>query len=48
MDLKEIILSLLEEYKPLDNKIFEQKDVKNKLILLNYKVDMEDLYFKEE
>ena len=48
MDLKEIILSLLEEYKPLDNKIFEQKDVKNKLILLNYKVDMEDLYCKEE
>lgn len=46
MDLKEIILNTLEEYKPLDNKIFEQKDIKNRLILLNYKVDMEDLYYK--
>lgn len=46
MDLKEIILNTLEEYNPLDNKIFQLKDVKNRLILLNYKVDMEDLYYK--
>lgn len=46
IDLKEIILSVLAEYKPLDNKIFEQKDVKNRLILLNYKLDMEDLYYE--
>ena len=36
----------MEEYKPLDNVIFDEDDVKNKLILLNYKVDMEDLYYE--
>jgi len=46
MNLKEVILSNLEKYKPLDNKTFDEKDVKNKLILLNYKIDMEDLYYE--
>lgn len=46
MQLKELINHTLANYKPLDNKVFEQKGVKNKLILLNYFVDMEDLYYE--
>ena len=45
-ELKELILLTMAEYKPLDNVIFDNDDVKNKLILLNYKVDMEDLYYE--
>ena len=44
--LKELINHTLLTYKPLDNKIFEQKGVKNKLVLLNYRIDMEDLYYE--
>lgn len=44
--LKELINHALLTYKPLDNKIFEQKGVKNKLVLLNYRIDMEDLYYE--
>ena len=46
MQLKSKINHTLATYKPLDNKIFEQKGVKNRLILLNYKIDMEDLYYE--
>ncbi len=45
MSLKSCIHSTLKEHKPLDNKIFENKEVKNKLIVLNYLIDMEDLYY---
>lgn len=46
MNLKELINHTLAIYKPLENKVFEQDGVKNKLILLNYKIDMEDLYYE--
>ncbi|MDD3477243.1 MAG: hypothetical protein PHI38_10270, partial [Sulfurimonas sp.] len=46
MNLKELINHTLATYKPLDNKIFKQKGVKNRLIVLNYKIDMEDLYYE--
>jgi len=45
-ELKELICHTLANEKPLDNKVFEQEGVKNKLILLNYLVDMEDLYYE--
>lgn len=45
MELKELINHTLANYKPQDNEIFESKEVKNKLILLNYLIDMEDLYY---
>ncbi len=44
MELKNLINTALAESKPQDNKIFEKEGVKNKLILLNYLVDMEDLF----
>lgn len=46
MDLKALVTDTLSTYKPLDNKIFDEEGVKNKLILLNYKIDMEDLYYE--
>lgn len=46
MQLKELINQTLAAYKPQDNEIFDSKEVKNKLILLNYFVDMEDLYYE--
>ena len=45
-ELKELIGYTLSNEKPQDNKVFEEKGVKNKLILLNYLVDMEDLYYE--
>ncbi len=44
MELKELINTTLAQFKPQDNKIFEKEGVKNKLILLNYLVDVEDLF----
>lgn len=44
MELKNLINRALADSKPQDNKIFEKEGVKNKLILLNYLVDMEDLF----
>jgi hypothetical protein len=44
MELKNLINTALTDSKPQDNKIFEKEGVKNKLILLNYLVDMEDLF----
>jgi len=44
--LKGIINHALTTYKPLENKIFGQEGVKNRLILLNYRIDMEDLYYE--
>ncbi|MEK6659447.1 MAG: hypothetical protein AABY36_07200 [Campylobacterota bacterium] len=46
MELKELINHTLATYKPQDNEIFDNEKVKNKLILLNYFVDMEDLYYE--
>jgi hypothetical protein len=46
MELKEMINHTLADYKPQDNEIFDNKEVKNKLILLNYLIDMEDLFYK--
>lgn len=46
MELKEMINHTLANYKPQDNEIFDNKEVKNKLILLNYLIDMEDLFYK--
>jgi hypothetical protein len=45
-ELKELINHILANYKPQDNEIFDNPEVKNKLILLNYLVDMEDLYYE--
>lgn len=45
MELKELINHTLATYKPQNNEIFDNPDVKNKLILLNYFIDMEDLYY---
>lgn len=45
-ELKELINHTLANYKPQDNEIFDNPEVKNKLILLNYLVDMEDLYYE--
>ncbi len=44
VQLKNLINTALVDSKPQDNKIFEKDGVKNKLILLNYLVDMEDLF----
>jgi hypothetical protein len=44
--LKELILITMAEHKPLDNEIFDEDGVKSKLILLHYKLDMEDLYYE--
>ena len=45
--LKEIINHTIATYKLQENKIFDEEGIKSKLILLNYLVDMEDLYFNE-
>ncbi len=44
--LKELINNTIANEDPLSNKIFEKEGVKNKLILLNYTIDMEDLYYE--
>jgi hypothetical protein len=44
--LKELINQTLAQYKPQENEIFDNSEVKNKIILLNYFLDMEDLYYK--
>jgi len=44
--LKELINHTLANHKPQDNKVFEMDGVQNKLVLLNYLVDMEDLYYE--
>jgi len=46
--LKSIINHTLTNEKPQDNGIFDNPEVKNKLILLNYLVDMEDLYYESK
>jgi hypothetical protein len=46
MKLKETINYILANDKPQDNEIFDNDEVKNKTILLNYLVDMEDLYWE--
>ena len=46
MALKAMIGNNLANSKPLDNQVFEQEGVKSKMILLNYLVDMEDLYYE--
>ena len=48
MELKETINVILANDKPQDNKIFDEEGVKSKLILLNYLVDMEDLYCESD
>ena len=45
-ELKELINQTLTHYAPHKNEIFEQEGVKNKLVLLNYFIDMEDLYYE--
>ncbi|MDD4505642.1 MAG: hypothetical protein PHE60_04635 [Sulfurospirillaceae bacterium] len=45
-ELKELINHTLTHYAPHKNEIFEQEGVKNKLVLLNYFIDMEDLYYE--
>jgi len=46
--LKELINITLVNEKPLDNIIFDQEGVKHKLILHQYLVDMEDLYYESQ
>lgn len=46
--LKEKINHTLAEYKPQDNKVFGEEGVKTKMVLLNYLVDMEDLWIAGE
>jgi len=48
MELKNMINTVLANEKPQDNKIFDEDGVKSKLIILNYLVDMEDLYHEKE
>lgn len=45
-ELKELISHTLSNHKPQDNEIFDNDEVKNKMILLNYLIDMEDLYYE--
>lgn len=45
IDLKDIICYQVANYKPQDNPIFDDEKAKNKTILLNYLVDVEDLYY---
>ena len=45
IEFKEFINKRLATWKPQDNKIFDEDGVKHKMILLNYLVDMEDLYY---
>ncbi|MBV5279651.1 MAG: hypothetical protein J0647_11670 [Campylobacteraceae bacterium] len=44
--LKELINHTLTHYEVHKNEVFEQESVKNKLVLLNYFIDMEDLYYE--
>ena len=46
IELKDTINIILANDKPQDNEIFEHSEVKSKIILLNYLVDMEDLYYE--
>lgn len=46
LHLKGLISHSLANDAPHKNKIFDQEGVQNKLILLNYLVDMEDLYYE--
>lgn len=45
-ELKELINHTLTHYEVHKNEVFEQEGVKNKLVLLNYFIDMEDLYYE--
>lgn len=45
-ELKELINHTLTHYEVHKNDVFEQEGVKNKLVLLNYFIDMEDLYYE--
>jgi len=45
-ELNALVKQTLGEHKPLDNEVFDQDGVKNKLVLLNYKLDMEDFYYE--
>lgn len=44
-ELKELVSYVLSNQKPQDNEVFEKKGL-NELILLNYMVDMEDIYYE--
>lgn len=44
--LKELINHTLANHKPQDNEIFDNSEVKNKIILMNYLIDTEDLYYE--
>jgi hypothetical protein len=46
IELKNMISKVLADEKPQNNEIFNNNEVKNKIILLNYLIDMEDLYFE--
>lgn len=46
LEFKEFINKRLATWKPQNNKIFNEDGVKSKMILLNYLVDMEDLYYE--
>jgi hypothetical protein len=46
LHLKELINHTIVNEAPQKNKIFDQEGVKNKLILLNYRIDMEALYYE--
>jgi len=45
-ELKELINYTLANEKPQDNEIFDNPEVKNRIILMNYFIDMEDLYYE--
>ena len=45
-ELKELINYTLTHYAPHKNEVFEQEGVNNKVVLLNYFIDMEDLYYE--
>jgi len=46
IEFKEFVNKRLATWKPQENKIFDEDGVKHKMILLNYLVDMEDLYYE--
>jgi hypothetical protein len=46
-ELKARINGILANEKPQDNKVFDDRGVKSKMILLNYLVDLEDLWRNE-
>jgi len=45
-ELKELISYTLENERPQDNEIFKNKEVQSTIILKNYYIDMEDLYYE--